>query len=260
MIIYPNINPVIINIYGILGIRWYQLPYIFGILYIQYFIKKYYQNLNFKNTQEVERLMSYVIAGLILGARLGYVLFYDFLYYMNHVKLIFYIWEGGLSFHGGVLGILLSLHIFKKKHKHINVVIILDSIIHIVPIFLFFGRIANFINGELYGRISNCSICMIFPNNPFPRHPSQIYQALIEGLCVFIILNIIKKYQFTTQKGFMTIMFVILYSVSRFFVEFFREPDSQIGYIMHYLSMGQVLCILSIIFGLIWIKYNVKHN
>ena len=221
-------------------IRWYSLAYIFGILIGWIYIKKLLvKDQNILNT--IDDLITYLIFGIILGGRLGYVLFYNLDYYLNNFSEIFMLWKGGMSFHGGLIGIILSAYIFGKK-KNINSFIYLDAIAVVAPIGIFFGRISNFVNSELYGKQTEVAWGVIFPKiDNLIRHPSQIYEALLEGLVLFLILNILVRLDLLKKRGFISCTFLILYSIFRFIAEFFREPDPQLGLLMFNLSMGQIL-------------------
>jgi len=199
-----------------------------------------------------------LVIGIILGGRLGYVLIYNFNYYTKNLHEIFYIWNGGMSFHGGLIGIIIATTIFTRIRK-IYTFIYLDIISSVAPIGLFLGRISNFINGELYGKATDLTWGVIFPNaGGFARHPSQIYEAILEGLLLFIILNFLafrKKLIF--KKGLISIYFLFIYSIFRFFSETFREPDEQLGYLIYSLTMGQLLSLITILFGVV-IYFRIK--
>jgi phosphatidylglycerol:prolipoprotein diacylglycerol transferase len=195
--------------------------------------------------------------GVILGGRLGYVLFYQPLYYFTHMDAIFAFWEGGMSFHGGLIGIILSSFLFSKKND-ISFWSLTDLIACISPIGIFFGRIANFINAELVGKVSNLPWSFIFPQyDQLPRHPSQIYEALLEGLLLFIIINLlIRKTNIPTR--YLSILFLILYSTFRVIGEIFREPDQQLGYLFFGISMGSILSIITIMIASIFVFFFNK--
>jgi phosphatidylglycerol:prolipoprotein diacylglycerol transferase len=248
-----NFDPVAFNILSF-EIRWYSLAYIFGILFGWFYCKKFLIRDKIISSL-FDDLVTYLIIGIIVGGRLGYVLIYNIKYYLNNVIEILFIWEGGMSFHGGLIGIFFATYLFSRKHK-INKYIFLDLISVSAPIGIFFGRIANFINGELIGKATNGSWGIIFPKiDSIPRHPSQLYESFLEGIILFIILNIIffkKEY----KTGTVSFGFLIFYGIFRFISEFFREPDIQIGYIIGSLSMGMTLSLLMIFFGLILYKIN----
>ncbi len=242
-----NFDPVAFN-FLFLEIRWYSLSYIFGILIGWIYCKKFLikdEELKLK----FDDFISYLILAIIVGGRLGYVFFYNPNYYIQNFSEIFMIWKGGMSFHGAILGILVANFYYTKKHN-INFFSYLDYISMVAPIGLFLGRISNFINSELYGRKTDFFLSTIFPKvDEFERHPSQLYEAVFEGVVLFIILNFIfKKYVYI--KGRISSLFLIFYSTFRFFIEFTREPDAQIGYLFFNMSMGQILCLIFFSIGL----------
>ena len=251
-----NFDPVAFNLFAI-EIRWYSLAYIFGILFGWIYSKKLL--IKDQNIIKVfDDFVTYLIIGIILGGRLGYILFYNIKYYLNNLLEIFFIWEGGMSFHGGLIGVIISTYIFGKKYE-INKFLLLDYISITAPIGIFLGRLANFINGELVGKMTNVSWGVIFPNvdNNF-RHPSQIYEAFLEGIVLFLIMNVFffwKKY----RPGICSFMFLIFYGTFRIIAEFFREPDSHIGYVVGEISMGMVLSIIMILAGILLYKKKYKN-
>ena len=255
-IILPNFNPNLIEI-GFLLIRWYSVAYIIGILLALFFLKHFYQK---KIDKEVwDDWLLWAVLGIIFGGRVGYVLFYNFSYYIDNPWQIFAVWQGGMSFHGGLFGTIISMFFFCQKYK-INFLELMDTLSIIAPIGLFFGRIANFINMELYGRITGSNFGVIFPNvDNLPRHPSQLYEATLEGLLLFIILFLLAKFTRIRQKsGLLSSLFLMLYSCARMFVEQFREPDEQLGFLFDYqITMGQVLSLPIFIFGFGIIIYNL---
>ena len=251
-----NFDPVAFNFFAI-EIRWYSLAYIFGILFGWIYTKKLL--IKDQNIIKVfDDFITYLIIGIILGGRLGYILFYNIKYYLNNLLEIFFIWEGGMSFHGGLIGVIISTYIFGKKYE-INKFVLLDYISITAPIGIFLGRLANFINGELVGKMTDVSWGVIFPNidNNF-RHPSQIYEAFLEGIVLFLIMNVLffwKKY----KPGICSCMFLIFYGTFRIIAEFFREPDSHIGYVVGEISMGMVLSIIMILAGVLIYKKKYKN-
>ena len=251
-----NFDPVAFQVFS-LEIRWYSLAYIMGILLGWFHCKKILINNN-KLFKLFDDLITYLIIGIILGGRMGYILFYNLEYYLNNLPEIIMIWNGGMSFHGGLLGVILATIIFSKKHK-INTYIFLDLIALAAPIGLFFGRIANFINSELYGRETDIwwSVKFVTIDN-VSRHPSQIYEAIFEGLILFYLLNYLSKKQYFKNPGLISLTFIIFYSIFRFGIEFFREPDSQIGYLFYELTMGQIISILFFFLGIFF--YLLKKN
>ena len=237
-----NFNPTLFKI-GIFQIRWYSLAYIFGIIFAWYLIKYLNKTRKLFNEKDIyDDFFSYSVFSIILGGRLGYILFYDFSYYIKHFLNIFKVWNGGMSFHGGLIGVFIGSYFLCKKHK-INYLSFLDMLSIVTPIGLFLGRIANFINMELCGRVTTSKIGIIFSNaGNEPRHPSQLYEAFLEGIVIFTTLFLLEKYTLIkNKKGFSSGLFLIMYGLSRIFVEFFREPDIQIGYIFTYFTMGQIL-------------------
>lgn len=255
-----NIDPVLINIL-FFEIRWYSLAYIFGILFGWWYGKKIIillarNNVASINLRLFDDLISYIIIGIIVGGRVGYVIFYNPEYFINHPFDVIKIWQGGMSFHGGLLGLIVAV-VFFSKNKNVDPLIFLDVISCVAPLGLFLGRISNFINAELYGKPTEFYFSVIFPNiDEIPRHASQIYEAILEGLVLFIILNyIIHKKNYV--RGFTSSLFLILYGTFRIICEQFREPDSQIGYLFDLVSMGSALSILMIAAGsYLFIKYK----
>tara|TARA_B100000073_G_scaffold19718_1_gene15675 strand:- start:1143 stop:1901 length:759 start_codon:yes stop_codon:yes gene_type:complete len=243
-----NFDPVAFNLFS-LEIRWYSLSYIFGIIFGWLYCKKLIIK-NDKLKEIFDDLIFYLIIGIIVGGRLGYILFYNLNYYISNFSEIIMIWKGGMSFHGALVGIIVTVILFSKKHK-INVFIFLDLIAISAPIGIFFGRIANFINGELVGKVTNVYWGVIFPNvDSISRHPSQLYEAFLEGIILFIIMNLL-YFKSNYKNGHCSLMFLIIYGVFRILSEFFREPDVQIGYIFGYLTMGMTLSLIMIFAGII---------
>ena len=243
-----NFDPVAFNFFS-LEIRWYSLSYIFGIIIAWIYCKKFLIK-DKKIVYLFDDLISYLIIGLILGGRLGYVFIYNFDYYSKNLTEILMIWNGGMSFHGGLVGVIIATYIFSKKNK-INTFSFLDLISMSAPIGIFLGRISNFINSELYGRQTDFFWAVKFEkvDNIF-RHPSQIYEAIFEGIILFLLLNYsFKKYLYKTP-GLISAIFLIFYSTFRFFIEYTRQPDIQIGYILYNLTLGQMLSLLFLIFGI----------
>ena len=248
MLPFPNIDPVLISV-GPLQIRWYGLMYIMGFLFsyllVQFQLAR--QKSPLLSKEQLLDLYFYLILGLILGARLGYCLFYNPKVYLQHPLEILAVWHGGMSFHGGLLGVLVASWVYCRKNK-ISLLDLGDLLIVTAPIGLGLGRLANFINGELYGRITTVPWGMIFSQGgPLPRHPSQLYEAFLEGVVLFILLWI--KRDRKAFPGVLIARFLILYGAFRILVEFFREPDVQVGYFLGLLTMGQILSILMIVVG-----------
>ena len=251
-----NLNPIIFE-FGIISLRWYSLAYLIGIIFGWWYGKRIILLINNRHNKNFklnlfDDYITYVILSIIIGGRLGYVLFYNFNYFFSNPIEIFFIWNGGMSFHGGLLGIIIATIIFSKKHEF-DKLVLLDIVSCVAPVGLFFGRLANFINGELYGKPADLPWAVIFPAVDYQgRHPSQIYEALLEGVLLFLILNLIIR-KMSYKKGKCAALFLMLYSVFRVFSEFFREPDLQIGYIFNYISMGSLLS--SFMFGLGIVMY-----
>ena len=265
-----NFDPVLIDL-GFFQIRWYSIAYILGILigwiYANRIIKSTLNNqYNFKQvtTKQFDDLIIYLIIGIIVGGRLGYVIFYNLDYYSQNLLEIFKLWQGGMSFHGGLLGVVISTFVFSKKTQ-INFFKFSDIISCVAPFGILLGRIANFINGELYGKYSNLPWSVIFPDGEnVSRHPSQIYEAALEGIFLFLIINYLAlKKKFLYRTGYISCIFLILYSILRIFSEIFREPDNHVGLLFNYFSMGTLLSLITIIFGLfiiLFIKKNERNN
>ena len=234
-------------------IRWYSLSYIAGIVLAWIYIKKFILK-ETEYSKYIDDLISYVIIGVIIGGRLGYVIFYNFEYYINNPLEILMIWTGGMSFHGGVLGVIISTYLFCKKNK-LSTFYFLDLISLSAPIGIFLGRIANFINSELYGTRTDFFLAVIFEKvDTVSRHPSQLYEAFFEGIILFILLNFIYKKYINHKPGVLSALFLIFYSIFRFIIEFTREPDTHLGLVFMELSQGQVMSILFFVVGLIILK------
>jgi phosphatidylglycerol:prolipoprotein diacylglycerol transferase len=257
-----NLDPVLLD-FGFMAIRWYSLAYIAGItigwwLGKKIIIKKF-QNISQKfDLREFDDLITYLIISIIIGGRIGYIIFYNLKYYISNPLDIVKIWEGGMSFHGALIGIIFATYLFSKKRK-MSSFFLLDIIACVSPIGIFFGRIANFINGELVGKTTNFSWGVIFPAvDKLPRHPSQLYEAFLEGIILFFILNIfIFKKNYKT--GMCSAFFLIFYGFFRIISELFREPDPQIGYLFNLFSMGTILSFLMVLAGMI-IFIFIKKN
>ena len=268
--IVHNFNPILIDL-GFLEVRWYSISYIAGIilgwLYAVNIINKNskYKYSSFQNTKkDFDDLIIYLIIGIILGGRLGYVFFYNIEYYIQNFLEIFKIWQGGMSFHGGLVGVIIATLIF-SKNKKTSFFIYTDIICCAAPIGLFLGRIANFINGELYGKISTLPWSIIFPNGgSIARHPSQIYEAILEGIILFVLINYIAlKKKLLIKTGYVSALFLILYSIARVLGEHFREPDIHLGYFFNYFSMGVMLSTITFLAGcfiIFFVKNNEKNN
>ena len=249
-IILPNFSPNIIEI-GSFAIRWYSLAYIAGVLLAFGFIK--YFNQKKISKEALDDWLFWAVLGVVLGGRLGYVLFYNFSFYIHHPWQILAVWHG-------CLGAIVSMFFFCKKYK-IVFLELTDSLAIATPAGLFFGRVANFINMELYGRVTGSNFGVIFPNaGDLPRHPSQLYEAALEGLMLFIILFSLAKFTKIRQKvGMLSGLFLVLYSLARIFVEQFREPDEQIGFFFNSnITIGQILSTPMIIVGIVMMIFSLK--
>ena len=242
-----NFDPIAFQVFFI-EIRWYSLAYIFGLILGWIYCKTILiKEQKIKNI--FDDYISYLIIGVIVGGRLGYVFIYNPDYYLNNINEIPMLWKGGMSFHGGLIGVILATFLFCKKNNQ-KVFYFLDLVAVTAPIGIFLGRVSNFINSELYGRESDVfwSVKFIQVDN-LNRHPSQIYEAIFEGLILFFILNIFYN-KFSQKNGVISSLFIILYSLFRFLIEFTRSPDPHLGLVFFKLSMGQVLSVLFVCSGL----------
>jgi len=244
---YPLIDPVLVRI-GPLEVRWYGVMYLLGFALGYWVIRS---ELKRKQgavpVEAADDLLFYLILGLLLGGRIGYVLFYNLKEYIYAPWEVFAIWHGGMSFHGGLIGMLVSGYLFARKRKA-DFLDLADIGALAAPLGLMLGRIGNFINGELYGRVTSVPWGTVFPSGgPLPRHPSQLYEALFEGPILFIILWYLRTRLKT--PGELLVAFLWGYGIFRFTIEFFREPDPQLGFIIHWLTMGQLLCLAMIAGG-----------
>ena len=254
MLNYPSLDPVVFR-WGVFQIYWYGIMYLIGFtaawILGHYRIKK---QPGVWQPGMIDDLLFYGALGVILGGRLGYVLFYDLIFYFQHPQTIMYIWRGGMSFHGGLLGVLLALAFF-AKHKKLSYLAVGDFVAPLVPIGLGVGRLGNFINGELWGKVSTVPWGMIFPEGgPLPRHPSQLYEALLEGALLFLIM-----WCYTAKPrsvGAASGLFLMCYGLFRCFSELFRQPDMQWGYLVwDWVTMGQLLSIPMVILGtILWVR------
>ena len=253
-----NFDPVAFQIMSF-EIRWYSLAYILGIIFGWLLCKKIFIQKS-DISEKFDDFVTYLIIGIIVGGRLGYVIFYNFDYYIFNIFDIFKVWQGGMSFHGGLLGIIVASILFAKKNNQ-NPLLYMDQVALVAPIGIFFGRIANFINSELYGIPTDVSWSVIFIQiDNLSRHPSQLYEAVLEGIILFIILIYFRKKDYLKKPGLISGLFLIFYSIFRFFVEFFRVPDEHLGYLIFDLSMGQVISVIFLMIGtiLFYFKYENK--
>jgi phosphatidylglycerol---prolipoprotein diacylglyceryl transferase len=256
MLDFPDINPVILSV-GPLAVTWYSMSYVVGIMLGWYYAIKLVAINNIGITKKhLDDFVTWVIIGVIIGGRLGYVIFYDPVKYFSNPIEILKTYEGGMSFHGGIIGFICAAFLFARTYS-INFLSLTDISAVTVPIALFLGRIANFINGELYGRITDFPFSFIFPySDGRPRHPSQLYEAFLEGFVLFFIMFYAAwKLQLLGKKGYLSGLFLIFYALFRTIVEFFREPDIQIGFVAGGFTMGQLLCLPMLLVGIYLIKY-----
>ena len=249
---FPMIDPVMIEV-GPFAIRWYALAYISGLVLGWLYLRWLVQRPGWQLTPlDLDDLLLYVTIGVVLGGRLGYVFFYRPDFYLSHPGEILQVWQGGMSFHGGMLGVIVAMALFAWR-RGIAFFEVGDAVAAAVPIGLFFGRIANFINGELYGRATDVPWAMVFPHGgPDPRHPSQLYEAILEGLVLFLILFwVARRPRISETAGLIGGLFLIGYGLARSFVEFFREPDEHLGFLLGgSITMGQILSLPMILIGL----------
>lgn len=261
---YPSIDPVLMNI-GPLPIRWYALAYIAGLVlgwaYARGLVKQktLWGGVTPINPAQIDDLLVYAALGVILGGRLGYVLFYNANFYLAHPDEILSVWKGGMSFHGGVVGTALAIYILARRKK-ISVLSLGDVGAAAVPIGIFLGRIANFIKPELWGRPTDVAWAMVFPGaGPLPRHPSQLYEAGLEGFVLFFVLYIAIRMGALRRPGLVIGLFAVGYGIARIACEFFREPDPQLGFLFGGATMGMLLSLPMIAVGLVFIFWALRH-
>ena len=244
-----NFDPVAFQIMSF-EIRWYSLAYITGIIIGWLLCKKVFIQKSDLN-EKFDDYITYLVIGMIIGGRLGYIIFYNFSYYINNFFDIFKVWEGGMSFHGGLIGIIIASILFTKKHNQ-DSFLYMDLVSLVAPIGIFFGRLANFINSELYGTPTDIPWAVTFIQvDNLSRHPSQLYEAILEGIILFIILMYFKNKDYLKKPGLISGVFLIFYSKFRFFIEFVRVPDEQLGYLIFKLSMGQIISLIFFVIGII---------
>ena len=253
-IILPEFDPFLIN-FGGFGIRWYALAYIGGLLAGYWILRREAAHPDAPLTAEaVDSLLNHVLIGVILGGRLGYVLFYNPAFFLANPVEIIKVWQGGMAFHGGLLGVSVAMWVFARR-QNIHVLNVSDRVAMVTPIGLFLGRISNFINGELQGRVTEVPWAMVFANGDgLPRHPSQLYEAGLEGLALGLVMMFGAHRGWLQLRGRMTAMLLLGYGMVRFAVEYVREPDPQLGLLLGIGTMGQMLCLPMIMAGLylIW--------
>ena len=257
---FPNIDPVLVTI-GPLAIHWYGIGYIVGILFGWWYAKRLVTSPKLwpagvlpMKPEDIDDFVVWAAIGVVLGGRTGYVLFYDLPRYIANPLDIFAVWQGGMSFHGGLLGVILAMILFSRS-RGIRVWTLFDVVAAGVPVGLGLVRLANFINSELWGRVTDVPWAIEFPNGgPFPRHPSQLYEALLEGLVLFCLLRFLTHSRLKLAlPGFVSGAFIAGYGCARIFAEFFREPDRQLGYLLgtNWLTMGMILSTPMVLLG-IW--------
>ena len=267
MIELPNIDPVAFSI-GPFAVRWYALAYIAGLVFAIWYAKRLVSTPALwdgrkptATPSQVDDLFIWVTLGVILGGRLGYVLFYNPAHFIANPLDIFRMWEGGMSFHGGFLGVVVALLVYGRRHG-MTLDRLLDLGAATTPVGLGLGRLANFINGELYGRAGDVPWAMIFPNDPqqLPRHPSQLYEAMLEGFVLFLVIRIAThRYKALSHPGRASGLFALGYGLSRIIVEFFREPDVQLGYFFGFITMGMILSLPLVAIG-IWLLLRSRRT
>lgn len=256
---FPDIDPVAFSV-GPLAVHWYGLAYVVGIMLGWYYAKRMVMRADLwpngqapMTPEKLDDFLVWVAGGIVLGGRIGYILFYDMAAIIDNPIRAIEIWNGGMSFHGGLIGTTLAMIIFARRND-VPIWSLFDTVATVAPFGLFFGRIANFINGELWGRISDVPWAVIFPTGgPFARHPSQLYEAILEGIVLLLVLRVMTHQAKALQKpGTVAGIFVSGYALSRIFVEFFREPDAQLGYLAFgWLTMGMVLSVPMLLIG-VW--------
>ena len=257
---FPVIDPVLIEI-GPVPIRWYALAYIAGLLLGWWLMRRLsaqeqlWDGRPRPSIVSLDDLLVYAALGVVLGGRVGYVLFYNLDYFLAHPAAIPAVWEGGMSFHGGLVGATFGIWLFARREK-VPMLTVADLCSAVVPLGIFFGRLANFIKPELWGRVSDVDWAMVFPDpaaGPFPRHPSQLYEAATEGVLLFVVLMWAVRMGALKRPGLVTGLFGLGYGLSRIFCEFFREPDPQLGFLFGSATMGMLLSLPLVIAGLIFI-------
>lgn len=244
---FPVIDPIAVQI-GPLAIRWYALAYVVGILLAWWFVRRLVEKAPLWNgaprptPENIDDFILWATLGIVLGGRLGYVVFYNPAHYLAHPSEIWQVWGGGMSFHGGFLGVVFAMALFTRG-KGFPLLTLFDLAAAAAPFGLFFGRIANFVNGELWGRAADVPWAMVFPHGgPIARHPSQLYEAALEGIVLFaVIAHLVFRTRLLEKPGVIAGIFAMGYGLARFTVEYFREPDAQLGYLFGFITMGQIL-------------------
>ncbi|SFT59441.1 Prolipoprotein diacylglyceryl transferase [Pseudovibrio denitrificans] len=263
---FPMIDPVLIE-FGPLAIRWYALAYIAGILLAWRYMVVTVRNTNLWSKTahptgtDIDDFVMWATLGIVLGGRLGYVLFYNLPYYLANPTEILAVWQGGMAFHGGLLGMIVVLFIYSRA-RGLSGWTMFDLAAIAAPIGLFFGRIANFINSELWGRVTDVPWAVVFPNGgPEPRHPSQLYEAALEGALLFLVLRLLShRFKLLQKPGVLAGSFAIGYGLARTFVEFYRVPDAHIGYLSGFFTMGMLLSLPMVLIGIVIVVWALKRN
>lgn len=255
---FPHIDPIAFHL-GPLAVHWYGLMYLIGFLFALTVANRYAdRDDNDWNRQQVSDLLFYCFLGVIIGGRLGYVLFYQFPLFLDNPLYLFKIWQGGMSFHGGLIGVLLAMGYFARKTKR-HYFAVSDVVAPLVPFGLAAGRIGNFINGELWGRVTDVPWGIVYPGaGPLPRHPSELYEFILEGVVLFAILFVYSRRK--PPKGAVSGLFMLGYGCFRCFIEFFREPDPQLGFLTFGATMGQLLSIPMIVVGGLIMFWAYRHR
>ncbi len=250
-----DFDPVILSL-GPVAIRWYGLMYVIGFIITNYLMKILSRRGFFKvKEEEIDQFMTLMLLCMFIGARVFYVFIYNWDYYSQHLAEVPAVWQGGLSFHGALTGLILG-GLWMAKKYNLTWAQVMDVVALSGTQGLFFGRMGNFINGELYGRVTNSSFGMIFPSGgPYPRHPSQLYEGVMEGIILSLILWLV--YPRLKSYGYLSSIFLFGYGFFRFIIEFFREPDAQLGYYFGFMTMGQILCTIMMMVGIsAWLLTN----
>lgn len=258
---FPSIDPVAVSL-GPLAIRWYALAYLAGfVLGWRLCMRLARQNPSGPSPKDFDDFLTWAVIGTVLGGRIGYVLFYQFDFFLQNPAEILYVWRGGMSFHGGMLGVILAAILFTRRRK-IPFFALSDILAVVTPIGLGLGRLANFVNGELYGRAADVPWAVVFPNGgPTPRHPSQLYEAGLEGVLLFIALLAMSQIPALRKRyGFLSGLFLMDYGMFRIVAEFFREPDEQLGFLFAGATMGQLLSVPMIVTGACFFALAFKRR
>lgn len=262
-LLFPEIDPVAFWIplfgWGALPVRWYALAYMAGFL-LGWWTARRLAPLFGLTKESIDDFLPWAVAGVILGGRLGYVIFYQPALFLSDPLQVFYIWQGGMAFHGGALGVIAAIFAYAIRYN-LPPLRLADIVCCVVPIGLFFGRLANFINGELFGRVSDVPWAVRFPGGGYvPRHPSQLYEAVLEGALLFIILIVLTRFEsIRNRPGILASIFLIGYGSFRFIVEYFREPDAHLGIIWGVFSMGQILSLPMVVLGLAVFIFSLRR-